>query len=113
MHDRRRRPKRFAGQAGELGYLEVDPAHGPPGPSVAADAPGRRLWMTPHPADGQIDSFTGYAPPGPGRPFQICWHISWPGESAAKALTALKSRYPPIEGTVHNGAYAFYGGFER
>ncbi len=95
------------------GYLEVDPAHGQFGPGVVAAAPGRRLWTTPHPGGGLIDVFTGYAPPGPGRPFQVCWHISRPGESAAEALNALKSSYPAIQGSVDTGPDAFYGGFER
>ena len=95
------------------GYVEVDPAHGPPGPGVAADAPGRRLWTVPHPGDGLVDVFTGYAPPGPGRPFQVCWHVSRPGESAAEALDMLKSRFPAIPGTLETGTEFFYGGFER
>ena len=40
-----------------------------------------------------IDIFTGYAPPGPGRPFQVCWDVSRPGENATEALKALQSRY--------------------
>ena len=57
--------------------------------------------------------FTGYAPPGPGRPFEVCWHVSRPGENATEALAALQSRYPVIQGTKEDGAEVFYGGFER
>ncbi len=60
-----------------------------------------------------IDIFTGFAPPGPDRPFQVCWHISRPGESATEALDALRSRYPAIQGTAETGTETFYGGFER
>ena len=103
----------LAARLDRQGYAEVDPAQGPPGPALAADTTGRRLWMVRHPVDGQIDSFTGYAPPGPGRPFEVCWHISRPGESAAEALPALQSRYPVIQGTTETGAAFFFGGYER
>ena len=96
-----------------LGYAEVDPDHGPRGPALAADAPGRRLWMVRHPASGQTDAFTGYAAPGPGRPFEVCWHVSRPGESAAEALTTLQARYPAVQGSTETGAEFFYGGFQR
>ncbi len=95
------------------GYVEVDPAQGPPGPSLAMGAAGRRLWTIRHPGNGQVDIFTGYVPPGPDVPFEICWHISRPGDTATEAISALQSRYPAVEGTTETGTEMVYGGFER
>lgn len=105
-------PETLPSLLAEAGMTEIDPEAGPPGPSVAIEATGRRLWSAP-PREGQLDAFTGYAPPGPGRPIGLCWHLSRPGETPAQALAELRRRYPPESGVTQTGTEAFYGGFER
>jgi hypothetical protein len=45
-------------------------------------------------------------------PFDICHHVSRPGENAVEALGQLQKLYPPIAGTVQRDTHNFYGGKE-
>lgn len=107
--DLRRLPATLAA----AGLAEINPADGPRGPAISQTARRRRLWSSSGAGGDRGDAFTGYAAPGPGRPLEVCWHVSRPGESAAAALAALKQRLPPRPGSSETGTEFFYGGYER
>jgi hypothetical protein len=90
------------------GYREVDPADGPPGPAIVLDAERQRLWFR-----SLGEAHTGLALRPGGLPFDICWHLSRPGENAVTAIAALQRRFPPIGGQTETGTEMFYGGFEQ
>lgn len=84
------------------------------------DLPSRLL---PHPKS--VRTWTSHAFPGtPGdgwvqvtlgndaQPFEVCSHVSRPGESATEALAALQRLYPPVEGSTKRETALFYGGME-
>ena len=102
-----RLPALFAG----LGLAEADPSQGPRGPATYQAAAARRLWTARDAAGTQ--TFAGYAPPGPDRPFEVCWLIARPGESASALLRQLKQLFPQQPGTTETGTATFYGGYER
>ncbi|HEY4253111.1 MAG TPA: hypothetical protein VGM87_18010 [Roseomonas sp.] len=95
------------------GYAEADPATGPHAPTIAPTETGRHLWLRLNPEQQPGDYYTGLTAATPDRPFEICWHISRPGESAAEALPILRQRFPPIEGTTETGTVVFYAGDEH
>lgn len=94
----------------KAGLVEIDPAAGPSGPTIASLAPGRRLWSAPGRSGGR-ESFAGYVPIG-ATPFAVCWAVSRPGLSAADMLVELKRRFPPQHGATSCGSESFYGGSE-
>ncbi len=107
--DLRRLPATLAA----AGLAEINPANGPRGPAISQTARRRRLWSSSGAGGERGDAFTGYAAPGPGRPMEVCWHVSRPGGSAAVALAALKQRLPPRPGSSETGTEFFHGGYER
>jgi hypothetical protein len=58
------------------------------------------------------DSFVQILLGSGDEPFDICHHVSRPGENAVEALSQLQKLYPPIAGTVQRGTHNFYGGKE-
>jgi hypothetical protein len=60
------------------------------------------------PGDGWIQIALG----SDAQPFEVCSHMSRPGESATEALAALQRLYPPVEGSAKRETEFFYGGME-
>lgn len=79
---------------------------------MLSDPQSLRTW-TSHAFPGQPgDGFVQIATGGAAQPFEVCIHVSRPGENATEALSMLRRLYPPIEGSVQRGAHNIYGGKE-
>jgi hypothetical protein len=61
-----------------------------------------------NPGDGWVQIALG----SDAQPFEVCSHMSRPGESATEALAALQRLYPPVEGSTKRETDSFYGGRE-
>jgi hypothetical protein len=79
---------------------------------ILGDPKSTRTWTSHtfpgNPGDGFVQLAIGKV----GQPFEVCSHVSRPGENATEALTELQLLYPPAEGSVRRGTDRFYGGQE-
>jgi hypothetical protein len=71
-----------------------------------------RTW-TSHSFPGKPgDGFVQLAIGSDAQPFEVCSHVSRPGENAKEALATLQKFYPPVDGSVRREPHFFYGGRE-
>jgi hypothetical protein len=79
---------------------------------VLSDPKSTRTW-TSHAFPGKPgDGFVQLALGSGAEPFDVCSHVSRPGENATEALATLQRLYPPIEGSVRRESPLGVAGME-